>query len=154
MLKKIDFSKILPHLVAVIAFLIISYAYFSPLLEGKRLQQHDLTTFKGSAQEIIEHREETGEEALWTNSMFGGMPAYLISTKYKGNLLQHLNRLLQPGPRPGSYLFLILLGSYLLFLSLKVNPWLSLIGAVAIAFSTYNFIIISAGHNAKVVALA
>jgi hypothetical protein len=154
MLKKTDLSKLMPHLVAVIAFLILSYAYFSPLLEGKRLQQHDLTTFKGSAQEIIEHREATGEEALWTNSMFGGMPAYLISTKYKGNLLQHLNRLLQPGPRPGSYLFLILLGGYFLFLSLKVNPWLSLIGAVAFAFSTYNFIIISAGHNAKVVAIA
>ena len=154
MLKKIELKNIWPHLVAVITFLVISYAYFSPVLEGKRLEQHDYKTYKGSAQEIIEHREKTGEEALWTNSMFGGMPAYLISTKYKGNLLQHVNRLLQVGPRPTSYLFLILLGGYILFLSLRINPWLSMIGAVAFAFSTYNFIIISAGHNAKVVAIA
>ena len=153
-LKKIEFSKLLPHIVAIIAFLVISYGYFSPLLEGKRLEQHDLKTYKGSAKEIIDHREKTGEEALWTNSMFGGMPAYLISTKYKGNLLQYLNKAFQVGPRPGSYLFILLLGGYFLFLALKVNPWLSMAGAIAFAFSTYNFTIIAAGHNAKVVAIA
>lgn len=154
MLKKIDLSKLMPHIVAVVAFLIISFAYFAPLLEGKRLEQHDLKTFLGSAQEIIDYREETGEEALWTNSMFGGMPAYLISTRYKGNLTQYLNRALQIGPRPGSYLFLLLLGGYFLFLSLKVNPWLAIAGAIAFAFTSYNFVIIAAGHNAKVVAIA
>ncbi len=154
MLKKIDFSKMLPHLVAVISFLVISFAYFSPLLEGKRLEQHDLKTFLGSAQEIIDYREETGKEALWTNRMFGGMPAYLISTKYKGNLLRHVNTALQLGPRPGSYLFLMLLGAYVLFLTLRINPWLSIAGALAFAFSSYNFMILAAGHNAKMVALA
>lgn len=154
MLKKIDFSQILPHLVAIISFLVISYAYFSPLLEGKRLNQHDQKTFLGGAKEIIDYREATGEEALWTNRMFGGMPAYLISTKYKGNLIQHINKLLQVGPRPGSQLFLLLLGGYILFISLRINPWLSMVGAIALAFSSYNFIIILAGHNTKVIAIA
>ncbi|MEX0986977.1 MAG: YfhO family protein [Bacteroidales bacterium] len=154
MLKKIDFSKSMPHFVAIIAFLIISYGYFTPLLEGKRLDQHDLKTFKGGAKEIADFKKETGEQALWTNSMFGGMPTYLISTNYKGNLLKHLNTVLQIGPRPGSYLFLLLLGAYILFIALRINPWISLIGAIAFAFSSYNFIIILAGHNTKVVAIA
>jgi hypothetical protein len=154
MLKNLDFKKTLPYIVAIVLFLVISYAYFSPLLEGKRLEQHDFKTYKGGAKEITDYREETGEEALWTNSMFGGMPAYLISTRFKGNLLQYVNKALQIGPRPGSYLFILLLGSYLLFLSLKINPWLSIVGAIAMAFSSYNFIIILAGHNTKVVAIA
>lgn len=154
-MQKKDFtSKYLPHILAVVIFLVISFAYFSPLLEGKRLEQHDLKTFQGGAKEIMDYRESTGKEALWTNSMFGGMPAYQISTKYKGNLFQYLNRLLQVGPRPGSYLFLMLLGAYILFISLRINPWISIIGAVAFAFSSYNFIILSAGHNSKMLALA
>jgi len=154
MLKKVDFSKIVPHLVAIITFLVISYAYFSPVLEGKRINQHDQKTFLGGAKEIIDYREATGEEALWTNRMFGGMPAYLISTKYNGNLIQHINKLLQVGPRPASQLFLLLLGGYILFISLRINPWLSMVGAIALAFSSYNFIIILAGHNTKVIAIA
>jgi len=154
MLKKLDFSKGIPHFVAIIAFLIISYGYFTPLLEGKRLDQHDLKTFQGGAKEIADFKEATGEQTLWTNSMFGGMPSYLISTNYKGNLIKHMNTVLQIGPRPGSYLFLLLLGAYVLFIALRINPWISMIGAVAVAFSSYNFIIILAGHNTKVVAIA
>ncbi|MCF8226924.1 MAG: YfhO family protein [Bacteroidales bacterium] len=154
MFKMPDYKKILPHVVAVIVFIALSYAYFSPLLEGKRLEQHDFKTFKGGAKEIIDYREATGEEALWTNRMFAGMPAYMISVKYKGNLLQHVNRALQLGQRPGSQLFLLLLGAYILFVSLRVNPWLSIAGAIALAFSSYNFIILFAGHNTKVIAIA
>ncbi|MFC2089957.1 YfhO family protein [Bacteroidota bacterium] len=154
MLKKVDFSKILPYIVAVLFFIVLSFAYFSPLLEGKRMNQHDLKTFKGGAKEIADYREETGEEALWTNRMFVGMPAYLISTKYHGNLLQHVNRILQIGPRPASQLILLMLGGFILFLALRINPWLSILGAIAFAFSSYNFIIILAGHNTKVIAIA
>jgi len=154
MLKKFDVSKALPYLTAIIFFLVISYAYFSPLLEGKRLSQHDYSTYLGGAKELKDYRDATGEEALWTNRMFVGMPSYLISTRYKGNLLQYVNKIVQVGPRPGSYLFLLLLGSFVLLLALKVNPWLSIAGALALAFSSYNFIIILAGHNTKVVAIA
>jgi len=154
MLKKIEFSKIVPHLVAIISFLLISYAYFSPMLEGKRMNQHDVKTFRGGASEIIEHRKETGEEALWTNRMFVGMPAYMISVRYKANLMRHFHNLLELGPRPASQLFLLLLGGYILFISLRINPWLSMVGAFAFAFASYNFIIILAGHNTKVIAIA
>ncbi len=154
MQQKINFSKAIPYLVAVVFFLILSYAYFPSLLEGKKLDQHDEKTYKGGAKELIDFRENTGEEALWTNSSFVGMPSYLISTAYKGNLLQYINKIVQVGPRPGSYLFILLLGGFLLMLSLKINPWLAVVGAIVIAFSSYNFIIILAGHNTKVVAIA
>ncbi len=154
MKKKMDVNKFLPYIAAIILFIVLSFAYFSPLLEGERMNQHDLKTYKGGAKEIIDYREATGNEALWTNSMFGGMPAYLISTQYHGNLLQYLYRILQIGPRPASQLILLLLGGFLLFLALRINPWLSAIGAIAFAFSSYNFIIILAGHNSKVIAIA
>jgi hypothetical protein len=154
MQQKIDFKKAMPFVIAIVFFLILSYAYFPSLLEGKKLSQHDERTFKGGAKELIDFREQTGEEALWTNSSFVGMPSYLISTRYKGNLLQYINKIVQVGPRPGSYLFILLLGAFLLMLSLKINPWLSIVGAIALAFSSYNFIIILAGHNTKLVAIA
>ena len=153
MQKKIDLSGSIPYLIAILFFLLLSYAYFPSLLEGKRLSQHDLKTFKGGAKEIIDHREETGEEALWTNRMFGGMPAYLLSVEYKTNLFKQFHLLIEKIPRPASQLFLLLIGAYILFLALKINPWLSAIGAIAFAFSSYNFIIILAGHNTKVIAI-
>jgi hypothetical protein len=154
MLKKPDLAKALPHVIAIVLFLLLSYAYFPSILDGERLNQHDVKTFKGGAKEIIDYREETGEEALWTNRMFGGMPAYMISVRYKANLMRHLHNLLELGPRPASQLFLLLLGGYILFLSLRINPWLSIVGAIALAFSSYNFIIILAGHNTKAIAIA
>lgn len=152
--KKIDLSGSVPYLFAILFFLFLSYAYFPSLLEGKRLNQHDVKTFMGGAKEIIDHREKTGEEALWTNSMFGGMPAYLLSVQYKTNLVKQFHLLIEAIPRPASQLFLLLIGAYILFLVLKINPWLSMIGAIAFAFSSYNFIIILAGHNTKVIAIA
>jgi hypothetical protein len=154
MQKKTYLSGSLPYIFAIILFLLLSYAYFPSLLEGKRLNQHDVKTFKGGAKEIIDYREKTGEEALWTNSMFGGMPAYLISVNYKTNLVRQFQLLIEAIPRPASQLFLLLLGAYILFLVLKINPWLSMVGAIAFAFSSYNFIIILAGHNTKVIAIA
>ncbi|HKK63111.1 MAG TPA: hypothetical protein VJ951_11130, partial [Bacteroidales bacterium] len=147
-------KKTVNYTVPIIVFILISYIYFSPLMEGKRLEQHDVLTFKGQAKEIFDYKKQTGEETLWTNSMFGGMPAYLIHVNYKGNLISHLNKILLVGARPASQLFLLLLGGYILFLALRINPWLSLVGAIAIAFSSYNFIIIMAGHNTKVIAIA
>ncbi len=154
MKKKPYLSGSLPYFFAIIFFLLLSYAYFPSLLEGKRMSQHDVKTFRGGAKEIIDYREETGEEALWTNSMFGGMPAYLISVRYKTNLIKQFHLLIEAIPRPASQLFLLLLGAYILFLVLKINPWLSMVGAIAFAFSSYNFIIILAGHNTKVIAIA
>ena len=151
-LKEI-FPRFIPHIAAIILFLVIAFAYFPEVLDGKQLGGHDNANFTGMSREIVDYREETGKEALWTNNMFGGMPAYLISTVYKGNKLGFLNKILQPGPRPVSFVFLYLIGFYILLLSLRVNPWLAMAGAIAFAFSSYNFVILAAGHNSKAIAI-
>lgn len=152
---RIPLKSVLPHLVAVVVFLVITLSYFSPILEGKRIWQSDAVQFTGVAKEITDFREKTGQEALWTNSLFGGMPAYLISVVYKSNLFRYIDRYLALGLiTPAKFLFLSLLGFYLLLLAFRVNPWLSLVGAIAFAFSTYFFIIEAVGHNTKALALA
>lgn len=152
---KIFIKKILPFIYPVIVFFFIALAYFMPdVLEGKRISQHDIIQFKGMSKEIVDHREKYGEEPLWTNSMFGGMPAYLISTQYKSNLLRKLHHLITLYDfRPVSFVFLYLIGSYIALLLFGLNPWICFIGAIAYAFSSYFFIIIQAGHVSKVMAL-
>jgi hypothetical protein len=154
-MSKINFKSWLPHIVAVIIFLLITIIYFSPIFEGKRIAQHDIAQWKGMSQEITEFRERTGEEPLWTNSMFGGMPAYQISVVYTGNLLKHFDNLLTFGiPWPFNLVLLYMLGFYFLLVTLKIDPRLSIAGAIAFAFSSYFFIIIEAGHNSKAHAIA
>ena len=139
----------------LILFLFISIAYFIPdILEGKKLSQHDILQFKGMSKEIVDHREKFDEEPLWTNSMFGGMPAYLVSTKYEGNLMKKVHSFFTLfNYRPVSFVFLYLIGAYIAFLLLGINPWLAFAGAIAYGFSSYFFQIIVAGHVSKVLAL-
>ena len=139
----------------MLLFVGISFTYFSPVLEGKRLDTPDIKNHKGMSKEVVDFRETTGEEALWTNSMFSGMPAYQISTKSNANLIQYVVKTISLGmPRPANLLFLYLLGFYILLLSLKVDYRLSAVGAIAFAFSSYFFIIIQAGHMTKAHAIA
>jgi len=147
-------KKYLPHLVAVLTFIIITLVYFYPTLDNKVLQTNDTTVFAGSAKEIIDHREEYHEEPLWTNSMFGGMPAYLISTYYPGNLFKPLYNILRAPGIPVAPIFLLMLGFYIMLISFRVKPWLALLGSIAYGFSSYFFIILDAGHNTKAMALA
>lgn len=149
------FKKSLPYIVAIIAFVLISFIFMNPVLEGKQLSQHDIKVYKGVSKEIKDYRAATGEEALWTNSMFGGMPAYQISTKYPNNWIKQIHQVIQLGlPRPVNFLFLYFIGFFVLLLILRVDPWLALIGSFAFAFSSYFIIIIQAGHNTKAFALA
>ena len=149
------FKKLVPHFIVLLLFVLIAIMYFSPLLEGKKLEMHDIKVYKASSKEIVDFREETGKEALWTNSMFSGMPAYQISTRSNANLIQYVSKAITLGlPRPANYLFLYLLGFYILLLSLKVDYRLSVVGAIAFAFSSYFFIIIQAGHMTKAHAIA
>jgi len=149
------FKKFSPHLIVILLFVGISFTYFSPVLQGKLLNMADITHHKGMSKEVTDFREATGEEALWTNSMFSGMPAYQISTRSNGNLIQYVVKAISLGiPRPANLLFLYLLGFYLLLLSLKVDYRLSAVGAIAFAFSSYFFIIIMAGHMTKAHAIA
>ena len=149
-------QKVLPHTVAVVLFILATMIYFSPMFfEGKQLRQYDILQFNGSAQEISEYRERTGNEALWTNSMFSGMPAYQISVRYHNNWLQYLGKFLALGlPSPAYMIFLALLGFYIMLLCFKVNPWLAIAGAFAYGLSTYFLIIAGAGHNSKMRAMA
>ena len=149
-------KKIIPYVVAVVAFLAISMIYFRPALEGKVLQQSDIIHYKGTVQEIDAYRAKFGEEPLWTNSIFGGMPAYQISTLHPGNFMPWLFKAfyLYVLPHPISILMVLLLGFFLLLLSLKVDPWLGIVGALAFGFSSYFFLFLEVGHNAKALAIA
>jgi len=152
---KIDWKKMLPHVVAICVFIGISMAYFYPALQGNVLKSHDINMHKGMSKEVRDHREEFGEEPLWTNSAFGGMPATQISVRYDSNLIGKLHDVFQVGlPHPISYLFLYMIGFYILLLCMKVDPWLAIAGALAYGFSSYFFIIMGAGHNSKAVAVA
>ena len=140
---------------AIALFLGVCLAYFSPVLEGKKINQSDVELINGVQQEALKYYQETGEYTLWTNSMFGGMPTYQIWLGYKNNIANYIvdayNRLL---PNPINTVFLYLLGFFILLRTLKMNVWLSILGSIAFAFSSYNFIIISAGHTNKAVVIA
>lgn len=153
MSKKLS-SKALSHIVAVISFFIISFIYFSPVLEGKELVGHDTESWMGMYQNSKVYNETHDDVALWTNSMFGGMPTYQIGAPVKSNVLWVINSVLNIFPRVIYTLFLYLIGFYILLLAFKVNPWLSIIFSIGFAFGSYNFIILMAGHNTKAVAIA
>ena len=149
-MKNIDFKPLIPHLLAIAIFFSVSLIYFYPVLQGKTLKQGDIIQFRGMAKEIVDFREATGEEALWTNSMFGGMPAFQISVMYYNNFARYLDKIISLNlPIPVKYLFLSLIGFYILLLAFRVDPWLAVAGALAFGFSTYFFIIEAAGHNTK-----
>ncbi len=151
---QINFKKYLPHAVAVALFAIITLVYFKPLLSGKELRQHDIAMHRGMSKEVFDYRDKFDTEPLWTNSMFGGMPAYQISTLYPGNWLGALDKVFKLFlPHPGGYLFLYCFGFFILLLCLEVDPWLALIGGLAYGLSSYFLIIIQAGHNSKANAL-
>ena len=149
-MDKFNFKKIIPFIAGILIFIVITMVYLSPLLEGQRLRQDDITRHKGMSKEIVDYRDKTGIDPLWTNSMFGGMPAYQISVKYKGNLVRFIDDILQMGLiHPAGLVFLYMLGFFILLIVLKVDPWLSIGGAIAFGFSSYFFIILEAGHNSK-----
>lgn len=144
----------LPHIVGVLLFIIISFVYFYPVLEGKSLKANDSTVSTVNSKEIRDYREKFNKEPLWTNSIFSGMPAYLISVKYPGNLISYADRVLRIFRMPVSVLFLSMAGFYLLLLLFGVNPWLAITGAIAYGFSSFFFQILAAGHNTQAIALA
>ena len=141
-----------PYVAGILIFLITVFIYFGPLWQGKKVKQHDKMTFEGMSKEVVDYRNShDGEEALWTNSMFGGMPAYQISVAKTENLIRYIDKYVfrLNLPRPADYAFLYMVGFFLLLLILGVDPWLSIIGALAFGFSSYFYIILQAGHNSK-----
>ncbi|MFZ1558897.1 MAG: YfhO family protein [Saprospiraceae bacterium] len=151
---KIDIKKVYPYLLPVLLIVIVNIFYFLPQFEGKVVRQGDTIQHVGMSKEATDYREKTGDEALWTNSMFGGMPTYQISAINKNNLLHYVERALTLGiSRPAGYFIAGMLGFYVLMLLLGVSPWLSLLGAFLFGFTTNNFSLFEAGHNSKLVAV-
>lgn len=151
---KNNIKPFLPHLIAVVLFTVISFVYFYPALEGKVLKANDSTVSTINSKEIRDYRAEFNKEPLWTNSIFSGMPAYLISTRFPGNLFKHVDSVLRIFQTPVSVLLLSMLGFYLLLLVFGVNPWLSIAGGIAYGLSSFLFQILAAGHNTQAIALA
>ena len=145
-----------PHLAIIVGFVVLSVAYFFPVVEGLHLPQMDNTHAIGAAQELKQYEQNTGEHAQWTDSMFGGMPAYQIKGDASHNVFHAINAWLRLGlPYTTiAILFLYMLGFYVLMVSLKINRWIAVAGAVAFAFGSYNIIIIIAGHITKAYAIA
>jgi hypothetical protein len=147
-------QQVLPHLLAVVIFFLISVLYFSPVISGKKLDMHDWKVWQAAAHEKNTFEEETGEITLWTNSMFSGMPTYLISTPKEKNIFDKVQKILTFGVGgPLFYLFYYLLGFYILLIVFKIKPWIAVPGAIGFGFSSYLFIIIAAGHVTKALAL-
>ncbi|MGF7137787.1 YfhO family protein [Roseimarinus sediminis] len=151
MLKKImsNQAKGRSIVIALLLFLVVALVYFAPLLQGKVIEGSDVTHFKGMAKELVDHRNETGEEALWTNSLFGGMPAYLISVEYPGNLIGKIQQFFYNIPRPASYLLLNFSLFFVMLLLFKVNVWISFAAALAFGMNTAFFVWIDTGHMSK-----
>ena len=148
-------KNILSIVGAILAFAAITLIYFNPVLQGKRVKQHDIEMHKGMAEEIVEYKNATGEQTLWTNSPFGGMPTWNIQVKSEGNLTNPIYRCLTLGfPHPLGSMFICMLGFFVLLLVLDCGFWISFIGAIAYGFTSYLFIVIGAGHNAKALAMA
>lgn len=147
-------KKYLPY-IPVLAFAILAAFFFQPLVLGnKTLFQNDKLQWRGGSMEVAKFRESEGEEPLWTNSMFGGMPAYLVSTKHFGELhkipIKMINQVLPP---PAGHMFLGMLCFYVMLLSMRVDPIISGIGSIAFAFTSFTIVSMEAGHNSKVLAM-
>ena len=155
-MRKINFKEqILPHIIAIIVFLLVTIIYFKPVFfEHKSIIQHDIQQWNGGAKESLDFREVTGEEALWTNSMFGGMPGYLINVQWGNSILGKLQVAISFGlPHPVRIVYLSFLCFYILLISFGVRPYLAIAGALAFGLSSYNIIGINAGHNARIAAV-
>ena len=142
------------HFFVIVFFIIGALAYFSPVLQGKVMYQHDIAQYTGMAKEQNDFRKSKDQEPYWTNSAFGGMPTYQLGANYPHNYIKQLDRLIRFLPRPADYLFLYFIGFYILLCCLKVDYRLAIVGALAFGFSTYLIIILGAGHNAKAHAIA
>lgn len=149
-----QFKSLFTYLLPILVIVVVNVMYFFPQFEGKVVRQGDIIQHIGMSKEASDYRKSTGEEALWTNSMFGGMPTYQISAKPKNNLLVYVERAMTLFiDRPAGYFIAGMIGFYALLLLLEVNMWLGLLGALLFGFTTNNFILFEAGHNSKLMAI-
>ncbi len=154
---KQQFKKWLPDGIVILLFVAVAFVYFLPaVIDGREIAQHDHTAFVGAGQEVQQFKAETGETSRWTNSLFGGMPTYQSSPSYPSNsALKAVGKVYSLFlPNYVWLVFVMLTGFYILMRALKMSVWLSVLGAFIWAFSSYFFIIITAGHIWKFITLA
>ena len=155
-MKNPNFKKILPHLIAIVIFFVVAVIYCKPALQGKVVQQLDTQGWRGMAQQSFEFKDKYGHYPLWTNSMFSGMPAYQIAMDPRTKIsVGYLTSVITLGlPIPISFFFLACICFYFLCVVAGANPWVSILGGLAYAYSTFDPIIIAVGHNTQMMSIA
>jgi hypothetical protein len=148
------FKKLLPHLIAIVIFLVISVFFCKPILDGNVLRQSDVTAWKAMAQNSFEYKAKHGHYPLWNPNLFSGMPNYQVMMEGKSVLPDFISILSLGLPKPMNFFFLACICFYILCLSLRLKPVIGILGSIAFAFSTYNPIIIGVGHETKMLAIA
>lgn len=146
-----------PHLVAIVAFILITIVYFAPeFFENKKLPQGDVQSSLGMGQDAREYHERTGEYVDWSNAMFGGMPYNMCFTQTSKSVFSKLSPAIRIGlpNNTSALLFLYLIGFYIFMLCVGSSPWMGMLGAIAFALASYNIIIIDAGHVSKCLVIA
>jgi hypothetical protein len=156
-MKNLKFTEdILPHIVAIAVFVIVTVVFFKPaFFDGKTLEQSDIQQFQGSAKSIFDYRAKHGEEPLWTNSMFSGMPAYLISVEWGNKVIGFAKKIVAVFlPHPFANTYLAFFCYYIMLLAFRVRPYLAIAGALAFGLSSYMMIGVMVGHNGRIGAIA
>ena len=147
-------KKAIPHIIAIVSFLIITFAYLSPVFSGKDIFGGDTQSYVGMAHEANTYNATHDEQTLWTGSMFSGMPTYQICMKDDSSIISMLDDTLRLLPGPVYKVFLYLVGFYILLIAFGLSPYLAIAGSIAFSFGSYNLIILVAGHNTKAIAIA
>jgi len=156
-MKKINFSKdVLPHTIAIGVFLLVTLFFFNPVFfDNKVLDQSDITQWEGSSKSMRDFRKQTGEEPLWTPSMFSGMPGYLVNVQWGNNAVSLLKSILALKiPHPVSNIYLAFVCYYIMLLAFGIRPYLAIAGALAFGLSSYMIVGLSVGHNSRIGAIA
>jgi hypothetical protein len=152
---KTDLKKLLPHIIAIVIFLVVAVLYCKPALQGLAIQQHDFIQWKGMAQDGENYKVKHGDYPEWTNGMFSGMPSYNIAFESNAYLPYIVARLMGLWlPEPFLYFFLACVAFYFLSQVLRINPWVGILTALGFAYSSYNPIIIVTGHHTKMMTIA
>lgn len=151
-----NFKKILPHIIAVVAFIVVSLVFFSPVMEGKKLFQSDMAQFDGASKELHDYEKASGEGANWANAMFSGMPSYQIAFPQSNNIFNTIAPPLTLWNRnfDAGIFFIMMLGFYVFMCSMGAKPLISAFSALIYALGSYNVIIITVGHITKAWAMA
>ena len=139
---------------SLIFFALVALFYCAPVLSGKAIIQPDIINYRGSAEEMLTYQEKTGDHVYWSNAMFGGMPTYQTGAQYDFDLIKGIDKVIRFLPRPADYIFLLFSGFFILGLTLFKKWKYALTGSIFFAVGAYYFIIIAAGHNAKVHTIA